>query len=193
MTPCDYSALRQAAGHLSRLGLNLQTVIPVALPAASYPVTKLNSRTGQREVQRDKNGQPLPAFVGKNPSFWLVDGEPRLTSQSKPADQPEVLKRLEVAERLGQPIGLAVIPSTDVVVIDFDRKNYPSQEALDQDWMRLLDLCPELTKTRIERTPGGGVHIYVKPADGMDSWRTAAGNCTAISRPLPAVSTAARS
>jgi hypothetical protein len=175
MTPCDYSALRQAAGHLSRLGLNLQTVIPVALPAASYPVTKLNSRTGQREVQRDKNGQPLPAFVGKNPSFWLVDGEPRLTSQSKPADQAEVLKRLEVAERLGQPIGLAVIPSTDVVVIDFDRKNYPSQEALDQDWMRLLDLCPELTKTRIERTPGGGVHIYVKPADGMDSWRTAAG------------------
>jgi hypothetical protein len=62
-----------------------------------------------------------------------------------------------------------------VVVIDFDRKNYPTQESLDQDWMRLLDLCPELTQTRIERTPGGGVHIYVRPADGMASWRSAAG------------------
>ena len=175
MTPCDYSALREAAGRLSRLGLSLQTVIPVALPAETYPVTRLNSQTGHREVQRDKNGHPLPAFVGKNPSFWLADGEPRLTSQCKPADEPEVLKRLEVAERLGRPIGLAVIPSKDVVVIDFDRKNYPSQEALDQDWMRLLDLCPELTQSRIERTPGGGVHIYVRPADGMASWRTAAG------------------
>lgn len=106
MNPCDYSALREATGHLSRLGLSLQTVIPVALPAESYPVTKQNSKTGQREVQRDKNGQPLPAFVGKNPSFWLADGQPRLTSQSQPADESEVLKRLEVAEWLQQPIGL---------------------------------------------------------------------------------------
>jgi hypothetical protein len=76
---------------------------------------------------------------------------------------------------LGKPIGIAVILSTDVVVIDVDRKNYPSQEALDREWMGLLDLYPELTQTRIERTPGGGVHIYVRPADGMTSWRTAAG------------------
>jgi hypothetical protein len=175
MTTCDYSALREAACHLSRLGLSLQTVIPVALPAESYPLTRHSSKTGQWEIQCDKNGRPLPAFVGKNPSFWLANGKPRLTSQSEPADESEVLKRLEAAERLGRPIGLAIIPSTDVVVIDFDRKNYPSQEALDQDWMRLLDLFPELTQTRIERTPGGGVHIYVKPADGMDSWRTEAG------------------
>ena len=102
MTPCDYGALREADGRLAQLGLSLQTVIPVALPAESYPVTRLNSQTGQREIQRDKNGQTLPAFVGKNPSFWLADGEPRLTSQSQPADEPEVLKRLEVAERLGR-------------------------------------------------------------------------------------------
>ncbi len=175
MNPCDYSALREATGHLSRLGLSLQTVIPVALPAESYPVTRQNRATGQREVQRDKNGQPLPAFVGKNPSFWLADGQPRLTSQSQPADESEVLKRLEVAERLGRPIGLAIIPSKDVVVIDFDRKNYPSQEALDQDWMRLLDRCPELTHTRMERTPSGGVHIYVRVTDRMVSWQRPGG------------------
>jgi hypothetical protein len=50
MNPCDYSALREATGHMSRLGLSLQTVIPVALPAESYPATKQNSKTGQREV-----------------------------------------------------------------------------------------------------------------------------------------------
>jgi len=175
MTSCDYSALREAAGQLARLGLSLQTVIPLALPADDFPQTRLNSTTGQREIQRDRNGRPLPAFVGKNPSFWLADGQPRLTSQSQPAVEPEVLKRIEIAERLGRPIGLAVIPAKEVVVIDFDRKNYPTQEALDQDWMRLLDLYPELTETRIERTPGGGVHIYLRLADGMDSWRTAAG------------------
>ncbi|QPN59777.1 hypothetical protein H8F24_17830 [Synechococcus sp. CBW1002] len=156
MTPCNYTALREAVGYLSRLGLSLQTVIPVALPAESYPVAKQNSTTGQREVQRDNNGQLLPAFDGKNPSFWLADGEPRLTSQSQPADESEVLKRLDVAERLGQPIELVIIPSTDVVDIDSDRKNYPSKEALDQDWMPLLDFCPELTQTRVERTPGAG-------------------------------------
>lgn len=175
MTSCDYSALREAAGRLARLGLSLQTVIPLALPADDFPQTRLNRTTGQREIQRDRNGRPLPAFVGKNPSFWLADGQPRLTSQSQPAVEPEVLKRIEIAERLGRPIGLAVIPSKEVVVIDFDRKNYPTQEALDQDWIRLLDLYPELTGTRIERTPGGGVHIYLRLADGMDSWRTAAG------------------
>jgi len=139
-------------------------MIPLALPADDFPQTRLNNTTGQREVQRDKDGQPLPAFGGKNPSFWLANGEPRLTSHSKSADASEVLKRIEIAERLQRPIGLAVIPSKEVVVIDFDRKNYLTQEALDHDWMCLPDLYPELTQTRIERTPGGGIHIYVKAA-----------------------------
>ncbi len=175
MSTCNYSALKEASEHLLRLGLSLQTVIPVVLPAESYPLRRRNRKTGEWEVQLDQGGRPLPAYVGKNPSFWLANGDPKLTSHGKPLDGVELLARIEAAERLGKPIGLAVIPSTDVVVIDFDRKNYPSQEAFDREWMGLLDLYPELTQTRIEHTPGGGVHIYVKPADGMDSWRTAAG------------------
>lgn len=175
MSPCDYSALRDAAKHLMGLGLSLQTVIPVALSAADYPATRLNRRTGEREIQLDKDGNPQPAFVGKNPSFWLPNGEPRLASHRTSLSGDELLARIESARKVGRLIGLAVIPSTDVVVIDFDRKNYPSQQALDADWMGLLDLYPELTRTRIERTPGGGVHIYVRPADGMASWRTSAG------------------
>lgn len=175
MTSCDYGALREATSRLFRLGLSVQTVIPLTQPAEIYPQAQLKSKTCERDIQRDTTGQPLPAFVGKSPSFWLPNGQPILTSHSKAIHQEEILERLQVSEQLGRPIGIAVIPSTDVVVIDFDHKNYPSQEALDQDWMRLLDLCPQLTETRIERTPGGGVHIYLRPADGMDSWRTSAG------------------
>jgi hypothetical protein len=185
MNPCAYSALREAAVRLLRLRLSMQTVIPVALPAESYPATRKNGTTGQREIQRDKNGKPLPAYVGKNPSFWKANGTPTQTSHRKAVDEAELLARIDVAERLGKPIGLAVIPSTDVVVIDFDRKSYPSQEACDREWLGLLDLYPELTQTRIERTPGGGVHIYVRPADGMASWRSAAGKLHCQFTPVP--------
>ncbi|MFM7239003.1 MAG: bifunctional DNA primase/polymerase, partial [Cyanobium sp.] len=93
----------------------------------------------------------------------------------QPAVESEVLKRIDVAERLGRPIGLAVIPSKEVVVIDFDRKNYPTQMALDEDWMRLLDHYPKLIETRIERTPSGGVHVYVRVMDRMASWKRPGG------------------
>jgi|LakMenE18May11ns_1017448.scaffolds.fasta_scaffold9955748_3 hypothetical protein len=175
MSSCDYNALRDVAQRLIRLGLRLQTVIPIALSADDYPVTKRNGVTGEWEVQRGKDGKPRPAFVGKNPSYWLATGEPRLVSHRQALAWGELSERIEVAERLGKPIGLAVIPSTDVVVVDFDRKNYASQEEFDREWLGLLDRYPELARTRMERTPGGGVHIYVKPTDGMQSWSTAAG------------------
>lgn len=175
MIPCEYDALREAACQLLRLGLSLQTVIPMVLPAAEYPLTRQHRSSGEWEIQCGQDGRPRPAFVGKNPSLWLASGEPRLTSHRNSASETELLSRLAVAMQLGKPLGLAVIPSSDVVVIDFDRKNYPSQADLDRDWMGMLDLYPDLTRTRIERTPGGGIHLYVRPADGMDSWRTAAG------------------
>jgi hypothetical protein len=175
MSDCDYGALRDAARQLLQLGLKLQTVIPEPLPAEAYPLRKKNRRTGEWEIERDQAGNPRPAFVGKNPSTWLANGEPKLISHSKVLDEAELVHRIAVAEGLGKPIGIAIIPSADVVVIDFDRKNYPCQEDLDREWFDLLDLHPELIRTRIERTPGGGVHIYVRPADGMASWRTGAG------------------
>jgi len=173
--PCEYGAVKEAAAELLRLGLSLQTVIPMLLPAAEYPLTRQHRSSGEWEIQCGQDGRPRPAFVGKNPSFWLTSGEPRLTSHRKSASKTELLSRLAVAMQLGKPLGLAVIPSSDVVVIDFDRKNYPSQADLDRDWMGMLDVYPDLTRTRIERTPGGGIHLYVRPADGMESWRTTGG------------------
>ncbi len=175
MTPCDYSALREAAVRLLRLGLRLQTVIPLALPAESYPATKQNRKTGQREVQHDKNGKPLPAYVGKNPSFWKANGTPTLKSHKKAVDESELLARIEVAERLEKPIGLALILDEDLVSIDFDAKHYCSVQALEEDWMNLVDRYQLLAGTRMERTPSGGVHIYVRVTDRMASWKRPGG------------------
>ena len=172
MNSCDYKSIKDSGVQLLEHGLQLQTVIPVTLPAEEYPFTKTDPSTGGRLVVKDKEGNPRPAYVGKNPSFWLADGKPKLTSNKNIIGRSEFVARIEAAESLGKPIGLAIIPSNDVVVIDFDRKNYQSDKVLEEEWMVLIDRMPELLKTRIERTPGGGIHIYVRPADRMESWRS---------------------
>lgn len=168
---CDYQALREAAQQLSQKGFALQTVIPVALPAEAHPRRRENKRSGDWETVVSADGRPLPAYTGNNPSYWLSNGKPELASPKEPTTKAQVLDRIQTAERLGEPIGLAIRPTPQLVVVDFDLKDYGSQEELDQDWMHLLDLNPKLAETRIERTPGGGVHLYVRPADQMESWR----------------------
>jgi hypothetical protein len=49
--------------------------------------------------------------------------------------------------------------SPDATTDAFLRKG--PRETVDQNWMHLLEICPELT-------PSGGVHIYLKPVEGMD-------------------------
>ena len=169
-----YEALRAEVCALTELGLQLQTVIPVALPAELHPKRQRNKNTGRWEPVL-KNGQPVPAFVGKNPSCWQADGRPRAISHSRLASCEELLERIAIAEQLGKELGLAIIPSTDVVSIDFDTKNYGSVQELEHDWMALLDRYPVLTGTRMERTPSGGVHVYVRVSDAMASWRKTGG------------------
>ena len=169
-----YEALRAEVCALTEFGLQLQTVIPVALPAELHPKRQRNKNTGRWEPVL-KNGQPVPAFVGKNPSCWQADGRPRTISHSRLASCEELLERIAIAEQLGKELGLAIIPSTDVVSIDFDTKNYCSVLELEHDWMALLDRYPVLTGTRMERTPSGGVHVYVRVSDAMASWRKTGG------------------
>ncbi|EAQ70017.1 hypothetical protein SynRS9909_00315 [Synechococcus sp. RS9909] len=174
MTPCDYGAIREAAGHLAQLGLSLQTVIPVELPTELYPKSRKNQATGEWEPVL-KNGALQPAITGKNPSFWRADGKPQLISHARLVQPKVLLERIAIAERLGKELGLAIIPSKDVVSIDFDTKNYDSVQHLEADWMALLDRFPVLTGTRMERTPSGGLHIYVRVTDRMASWQRPGG------------------
>ena len=169
-----YEALREELRQLSAQGLQLQTVIPVALPAEVCAKRRKNKESGLWEPVL-KDGEPQPAITGKNPSFWRVDGTPQVISHASAVAVEVLLERIAIAERLGKQLGLAIIPSKEVVSIDFDTKNYRSVQELEDEWMDLVDRYPVLTETRMERTPSGGVHIYVRVADGMASWQRSGG------------------
>ena len=172
--PSAYDLLREEVRQLSTQGIQLQTIIPVELPAEICPRRRKNQATGEWEPVL-KNGALQPAITGKNPSFWRADGEPQLISHARPVSAEVLLERIAIAERLGKEIGLAVIPGGNLTSIDFDTKHYGSVQELEQDWMALVDRYPVLTGTRMERTPRGGVHVYVRVMDRMASWKRPGG------------------
>ena len=172
--PSAYDLLREEVRQLSAQGIQLQTIIPVELPAEICPRRRKNPATGEWEPVL-KNGALQPAITGKNPSFWRADGEPQLISHARPVKPEVLLERIAIAERLGKEIGLAVIPGGDLTSIDFDTKHYGSVQELEQDWMALVDRYPVLTGTRMERTPSGGIHVYVRVRDRMASWKRPGG------------------
>ncbi len=155
-TASDYQGIREEANRLNDMGLKLITVIPVVLPAAKYP---------------HKDCPDKPAYTGKNPSRWQNNGEPSLLSHRRPLMIERVHESVETAERLEKPIGLAIVSEGDVVVLDFDLKDYGgNRDALGDDVERLLKKHQKLYRTRMEETPGGGLHIYLRVTDGMASW-----------------------
>ncbi|MFM9088793.1 MAG: DUF3987 domain-containing protein [Cyanobium sp.] len=172
--PSAYDLLREEVRQLSAQGIQLQTIIPVELPAEICPRRRKNQATGEWEPVL-KNGALQPAITGKNPSFWRADGEPQLISHARPVSPEVLLERIAIAERLGKEIGLAVIPGGDLTSIDFDTKHYGSVQELEEDWVSLVDRYPVLTGTRMERTPTGGVHVYVRVTDRMASWKRPGG------------------
>lgn len=147
--PCDHAQVRAEAACLIEMGLTVATVIPVEL-----------------DLLNDKG---KPVFTGKNPSFWRADGSPQVVSHGKPPAPAQVLDQIDAAEQIGKPIGLAVLPGDTCTVIDFDPKDYPGGvDECRADVNRLIIEHPELRCTRMERTPSGGVHIYLRVADWAD-------------------------
>ena len=87
-----------------------------------------------------------------------------------------MLAKIDTAARHGHPIGLGVIPSDRLVIVDLDAKDYQGGAIeLEADYRRLVAAHPELACTRTERTPSGGIHIYAEVADGMASWSRRSG------------------
>jgi predicted P-loop ATPase len=165
-----FDLLREEATRLVKAGCVVVPIICEPQDANRYPQT----RNGKPVL--DKSGNPRPAFVGKNPSCWKADGEPMLLSHRNPPPLQELLRQIDTAERLRNPLGIAIVPSPENTAIDFDAKDYAGGAAeLAADVERLLSEHPELRATRRESTPSGGQHFYVSAADGMESWRKANG------------------
>jgi hypothetical protein len=166
----NYSLIKDEANQLIAMRLQLATVIPVELPAEQYPAKRKN-KSGQWEDAL-KYGKPQPMFTGKNPSHWAANGEPQTIKHGNPPTGEQVLAAIDTAERLRKPIGLAILPTNGVCVADFDPKDYEGGvQELKADFERLLAKYPVLKDTRIERTPSGGIHIYLRPADAMEGWK----------------------
>ena len=171
--------LRDAAITLMDAGLLVVTVIPIGLdpnlPGCCSTHTKANPDRGiaAGDPVLDAAGNRKPRFVGKNPSYWNRLGNPALCrwkDHSKVASRAQVLKALEpittgLAGQFGSPIGIGILTSDHTVVIDLDDT---TPEAIEAAQQRFAGHC-------IDRTPSGGIHITVCPADGMASWATPRG------------------
>jgi predicted P-loop ATPase len=167
-----FSQLRDEATRLVEAGCVVVPIICEAQDPNRYP-----KRNRKGELELDKDGNPQPAFVGKNPSCWQPDGEPQLLSHKRPPSLPELLQHIDTAAWLRKWLGIAIVPSAKNTAIDFDAKDYAGgKEELAKDVERLLKQHPELRSTRRESTPSGGQHFYVHAADGMESWRKANGS-----------------
>jgi len=165
-----FELLRNEATQLANAGVVVMPVICKQLDPVRYPQIK------DEKPVLDKNGTPVPAFCGKNPSCWQPDGEPKQLSHKTPPSLPKLLQHIDTAERLQKPLGIAIVPSAKNTGVDFDAKDYAGgKEELAKDVERLLEQHPELRSTRRESTPSGGQHFYVNAADGMESWRKATG------------------
>ena len=140
-----YSQVRVEVHVLARIGFDLQTFIPAVLDPETYP-----KRDGKGNVViSKKTGKLEPQFCGKNPSFWNNNGKPTLAKPNQPCSLHEVIQRIGIAERLKQRIGIGVIPQQSIVVIDIDKKCYQSTEEMNADIKRILDLHPQLLRTRV--------------------------------------------
>lgn len=58
-----------------------------------------------------------------------------------------------------QATGYGIALGADDLVLDIDPRNFPEGRNVEQE---LLKAFPELLKTRVVKTPGGGYHIYLK-------------------------------
>ncbi|MEL7039240.1 MAG: bifunctional DNA primase/polymerase [Cyanobacteria bacterium J06592_8] len=112
-------------------------------------------------VRLDEHLQPIPRFTGKNPSYLDKNGIPRILHHGEYQNRlpsPQELKKWFAHPNNG--IG-TLGGHGGVVWIDFDAKNYPTQEDCDRAVQGIRDKLPGTTW--VEQTGSGGYRIALKP------------------------------
>ncbi|GAB4380454.1 MAG: hypothetical protein Kow00121_36720 [Elainellaceae cyanobacterium] len=113
-----------------------------------------------RYCRLDENLNPIGRFTGKNPGYVDASGIPRSILHH------EYQKRMPTDEELyrwfANPVnGVGTLGGHNGVDwLDFDAKNYGSQEECDRDVARIRAL---VGSTHVEKTGSGGWRIAVKP------------------------------
>ncbi|MBN8563453.1 MAG: bifunctional DNA primase/polymerase [Leptolyngbya sp. UWPOB_LEPTO1] len=110
----------------------------------------------------DEKLQPIGRFTGKNPSY--LDRNGRARSLNHKTYQNRLPYEWELREWFSNPeTGIGTLGGhSGVVWIDFDAKNYSSQDDCDRDVQRIIS-ANNLEDAWIERTGSGGWRIAVCP------------------------------
>ncbi|MDX2241258.1 MAG: bifunctional DNA primase/polymerase [Leptolyngbyaceae cyanobacterium bins.302] len=108
----------------------------------------------------DENLQPIARFTGKNPSYLERCGKPHIIHHKE--YQNRLPTEAELEKWFANPAnGIGTLGGHNGVDwLDFDAKNYASQEECDRDVERIRQL---IGVTWVERTGSGGYRIAVKP------------------------------
>ena len=112
-------------------------------------------------VRLDSTLSPTPLFTGKNPSFLGWDGKHRKLNHGQ--FQNRMPTEQELKRWFCNPYtGIGTLGGHNGIVwIDFDAKNYPTQDDCDHDVQALLDRIGKPTLT--EKTGSGGYRVAVVP------------------------------
>jgi len=104
--------------------------------------------------------KPTPLYTGKNPSYLDADGIPHLINHRQYQNRLPSDKELQVF--FAHPDnGVGTLGGwNNTVWLDFDVKQFPSQEECDAAVLKILEK-PELQETFIERSHSGGWRIGV--------------------------------
>lgn len=108
--------------------------------------------------------KPIPRFFGKNPSYLSKYGTARICTHGK--FQEQLPTEQELKEFFCNPnTGVGTLGGhAGVIWLDFDAKNYESQEICDNSVQEFIEKNG-LTHSWIEKTGSGGYRIAVRPKE----------------------------
>lgn len=129
-------------------------------PSTGEPIKNWDDRGVYCPLTSDL--KPVPKFTGKNPSYLTKYGRPRICKHGK--FQNRIPTEQELKEFFCNPdTGVGTLGGHGGVDwIDFDAKNYESQEICDSSVQEVIKKNA-LTTSWIEKTGSGGYRIAVKP------------------------------
>lgn len=139
--------------------------LPVAPAQDPYKYPKVVGSKGQENggsyCPVDKNFKPVPLYTGKNPSYLDAQGVPHLVNHRTFQDRLPATKELK--KWFANPSnGVGTLGGwNDTVWLDFDVKQFESQEECDRAVLQLLE-NPQLQGTLVEKSHSGGWRIGVK-------------------------------
>lgn len=139
--------------------------LPVAPAQDAYQFPKVNKGDGVKEWKHcslSPQLTPTPSFTGKNPSYLDAEGKPHLINHQQ--YQGKLPSANELTEWFANPgNGIGTLGGwNNTVWLDFDLKQFDSQEELDQAFHSLLSKNPQLKISWIEQTHSGGYRLAVK-------------------------------